>query len=439
MLSLFSEKKQKIAIIGMGKSGEAALQLFLVQNYPRKQILTFDHKSSSADTQSFNYVLQWSPDILVVSPGVPLSTPWIQDLKKTGVKITSEISLACSFLNSEHIIGITGSLGKSTTVAALGAAAVAFDRFAFVGGNLGTPLSQYAVDLLTHKRPRAKVLVLELSSFQLENCEGLFVDEAVITFLSPNHLERYRDLQHYYETKWHLIEICKGPCFLNQLSGDLASFVSSHKKATSVRWVQPQSIDPKKFDFSKVHLIGPHNQQNLTLAWSITEYLQWPEACQKALYEFAGLEHRLQSLGEFHEILCVNDSKATALDSVLVAVDSCLKIPHKKTLHVLLGGRDKNLPWKDLALLQKNSRLHFYFFGECRLQAQAQSGLPGTSHVKLKSAVETALAAAKKGDILLLSPGGTSMDEFKNFEDRGNYFKKLIITTLNEPGSAGTT
>lgn len=419
-----------VAIIGMGKSGSSALALLLALGMRREEILTFDQRPGLADTSDPIKVQSFAAKVAVVSPGVPLMTPWIQALQSSGVEITSEISLTIPLLKDEVIIGITGSVGKSTTTAALGAAVSAMDPNCFVGGNLGTPVSVYGHDLLLKKRPRAKVIILELSSFQLENCQGLTLDAAILTFLSANHLERYRNLEDYYETKFRIDTITKGPVFLNFNGGDLLDYFKKSRPEHEVLhpsryvWVKQQAVCP--LIFQQAALLGTHNRDNLALAWHAIKHFQWGDECIRALMEFLGLPHRLQKVGEYHGVLFINDSKATALDSVTTALESCLILGRKGRVFLLLGGRDKNLPWNTLSQLIKIPQVIFCFFGECAEKAKEMSGLPGPVFTSLDGAVRETLSQVTSGDTLLLSPGGTSLDEFKNFEDRGDCFIRLV-------------
>ncbi|MGZ3743445.1 MAG: UDP-N-acetylmuramoyl-L-alanine--D-glutamate ligase, partial [Pseudobdellovibrionaceae bacterium] len=147
----------------------------------------------------------------------------------------------------------------------------------------------------------------------------------------------------------------------------------------------------------------------------------------QAMKTFQGLEHRLGNLGFFNGVHYINDSKATALDSVLTAVEEARKyLPFHATMYVLVGGRNKNLPWEKLEILKNFSDISFLFFGECREIAQEKSQLTGPKFAKLEEAIIYAASLAKPNDIVLLSPGGTSLDEFNGFEARGNFFKEKV-------------
>lgn len=427
MSTFIKNLKTPIAIVGMARSGEAAKQLLLLNGVAPSSILTFDAKLPTADFSDPQVLMdQGRPQTLVVSPGVPLSLDWIQKAKTAGVKITSELSLACSCLQTEKLIGVTGSVGKSTTVSLIGAGLNAFSPAGFVGGNLGIPFCQYAVEVLNGQRPRADWVVLELSSYQLENCENLKLEYSAITYLTSNHLERYNSLEDYYQTKWNIISLTEKNMFLNSGGGDVVNYSEKHA-SPKVRIVSKNDVILKPLHLQEARLIGEHNQDNLALAATIALAAGWPQKAIDGMKSFGGLVHRLENVGNFKGIRFINDSKATAMDSVLIAVQAAHETREKSgRLFVLLGGRNKSLPWQDLASLKNYSETVFVFFGECRDLAKEKSGLPGSSFEKLGEALDHVFNTAKAGDTVLLSPGGTSWDEFKSFEDRGDFFKARV-------------
>lgn len=420
--------KLPIAIVGMGKSGEAAQRLLIASGIAPQSIITFDGKLETAHFKDTSKLMsEGKPQTLVVSPGVPLSSAWIQDAKKNGVQITSEISLACATLTSEKLIGVTGSVGKSTTVSLLQAGLEAFSKTGFVGGNLGTPFAIYAAELLEKKRTPADWIVLELSSYQLENCNGLSLDISAITYLTSNHMERYENLDHYYQTKWDILGITKNKMLLNSAGGDLVDYFTKKGAHQKVQVVSKNDSALQKFHLQDAQLIGQHNQDNLALATTIAMEAGWPLSAIEGMKNFKGLSHRLENMGEIKGIRFINDSKATAMDSVQIAASAANDtLKSGGTLYVLLGGRDKNLPWEQLKSLESFKNTEFVFFGECRAIAQNKSTLQGPSFEKLDEALKHLFTKAKTSDTVLLSPGGTSLDEFKSFEDRGDFFKRKV-------------
>ncbi|QDK36145.1 UDP-N-acetylmuramoyl-L-alanine--D-glutamate ligase [Bdellovibrio sp. NC01] len=428
MKDFIKSLKTPIAIVGMGKSGEAAKRLLISSGVAASSIKCFDGKLATADYNDPNKLMsEAQPKTLVVSPGVPLASQWIQDAQKSGVKITSEISLSCSILTSEKLMGVTGSVGKSTTVSLLQAGLESFSKTGFVGGNLGTPFAEYAADIVEGKRKPADWVVLELSSYQLENCEGLELEYSAITFLTSNHLERYDNLQHYYDTKWKILDLTKHAMLLNNEGGDLVEYAQGKGHSQQVKVISKKDTQLRSLQLDKALLIGQHNQDNLALAATLALEAGWPESSIEAMKNFKGLAHRLENMGTTKGIRFINDSKATAMDSVLIASTAAhdTLVPGGK-LFLLLGGRDKNLPWEQLKPLEGFTDIEFVFFGECREIAQRKSTLPGESFAKLDEALSYSFENAKSADTVLLSPGGTSLDEFKSFEDRGNFFKKKV-------------
>lgn len=414
--------KTPVVILGIGKSGLAAQSLLLKKGIDKNLIHTFDEKNASAQFKSWNDLEALQVGTLILSPGVPMAHPHLQNLIKKGWTLTSEINLATEYLTDEIIIGITGSVGKSTVTTLIGEAVKAEDPNAFVGGNLGIPFCEYALQLLNTQK-KAKYVILELSSYQLENCKQLKLDYSVITFLSANHLERYSSADEYYKVKCHIGELTKNLCIINKSSPDLEKY----KNFVPQKTISINHLDYPKELLEKSKLLGKHNSDNVALALKITEELHLKPSSVEALLNYSGLAHRLEIVGEYNQVLYINDSKATAMDSVLVAASAANeKLKLNKTLHLLLGGKDKNLPWEDLNILKTNPQIKFIFFGECREIAFKKSQLPGELFPQLSMALEKVISTVQPGDIVLLSPGGTSLDEFKNFEDRGNYFKNLI-------------
>lgn len=417
--------KTPIAVLGLGKSGTEALSLLQKFSYKPEQIITYDEKNTLAQFHTPEQILSLAPKTLVVSPGIPLNSGWIQKLVSSGAHVTSEITLAASLLTTEKIIGVTGSVGKSTVVSLLAAGVRTFDMNAFIGGNIGTPLCTYALKLIKGET-KAEWIILELSSYQLENCAQLILNNSIVTFLSANHLERYASLEDYYQTKLKITSITKDFCLFGKTSKDGEKYSAQSKSKTKL--VNADNFSKPDL-LSNVYLLGAHNKDNFALAVEMARLCNWPEASFAEMAQYRGLPHRLEFVAELGGVTYVNDSKATALDSVLVATKSCLvNLSSDGKLFLLLGGKDKNLPWSELSAPLKNHNINTVFFGACGLIAKEASDLSGEYFEKLGSAINYCQRRAKAGDVVLLSPGGTSLDEFKNFEERGDFFKTLVLS-----------
>jgi UDP-N-acetylmuramoylalanine--D-glutamate ligase len=420
-------------LVGYGISGRATHRLLKLLGVSDSDIAIYDRDplvSQFATPEDF--LEQFKPQTLVVSPGFPLSTPWLVGASRTRA-VTSELDLAAMQLTSEKLVGVTGSLGKSTTTSLIAAAFEAAGLKAFAGGNLGIPLADYVADVFEKKRLAADWVVLELSSFQLENLSVPRFEYGVFSYFCSNHLERYQSLTHYYETKWKLASLSK-KIVVNEKGGDLRDFVSSKKGPPLLSASVQRAGFPVSF-WKDLQLVGSHNRDNVVTAAEIFKDLGLLEKAQQGLKTFPGLPHRLENLGDINGIHVINDSKATAMASVLSAVESILSDERFQNpsshIWVLLGGRDKKLPWEELSGLSRENRLRFVFFGESRELVSAKSGLKGSQHATLRAAVESLKGSVRPGDTVLLSPGGTSLDEFKNFEDRGQKFsawaKELLV------------
>jgi UDP-N-acetylmuramoylalanine--D-glutamate ligase len=420
--------KRPIAVVGMGMSGEAAKRLLRLNRVKNDEIVTFDDKPGAADYSDPQKLLdEKKPKTLVVSPGVPLSKEWIQDAQDHGALVTSELALGLQFLTSEKIIGVTGSVGKSTTVSLLEAGLKAFSPDSFVGGNIGRPLADYVSDLLERKRQKAPWIVLELSSYQLENCGNLRCEISALTYLVANHMDRYESLQAYYDRKWELVARTNKSVVLNRHGGDLAKYAKGRKTDAELLWTDQNDEELVSYELQDAKLLGSHNQDNIAMAAKIAREAGWPVAAIQGMKDFPGLPHRMENLGLRQRIRFVNDSKATTIESVKTAAFGLYEQMDRKTqLVLLLGGKDKDLPWADLNELKKIQKLRPVFFGAVGERAKQQSGLEGEVFPKLKDAIAALHSIARAGDTVLLSPGGTSLDEFKNFEERGKFFAEGI-------------
>lgn len=419
-----------IAVVGAGLSGQAAVELLTLNGVAASLVTMFDDKPGrGAYSEPTRLLAEFQPKTLVVSPGVPLSTPWIRDFEANGGFVTSELELALTMLTSERIVAVTGSVGKSTTVSLLGVAAQSMSPNNFVGGNLGVPFAAYVVDVLRGK-PRAEWVVLELSSFQLEKARGLRPAGVALTSLMRNHLERYANLDEYYAVKWRLVDAARGPVVFNRRGGDLVEYAEK-RNFHGALWADRDSTPFTKGDIERARLLGLHNRDNLAVAGALATALGWPRSALEAMLAFPGLPHRLQDGGLRRGVRFVNDSKATAIESVLTAVDS-LMADVAGELWLLLGGRDKRLPWHELRGLANDPRVRPVFFGECGALAREASGLEGAVLPTLREALEAIAPRSRSGDVVLLSPGGTSLDEFKNFGDRGEQFLRYTSEIFPE-------
>lgn len=425
--NLKTQIQPPVIIIGLARSGIAAKKLLLASGFQENDILTFDENKPEAQykTEAELEALT-SVKTVIVSPGVSLQKKIIQVWRAQGKHITSEINLALSQITTEKIIGITGSLGKSTTTSIIGAGIKTFDHNVFIGGNLGTPASEYALSILNDPSRRAQWMVLELSSYQLENADLLSVDYSLITFLSPNHLERYDSLNDYYASKWTLLNRTKLKTILNENGGDLKSFAQD-KPLSKVVWASKNDSHIKKYELNKAAIIGQHNQDNLAMAAALGLECEFPDSYFTGIKEFPGLKYRLENLGLKKNILFINDSKATTIDSVKAAVAATKTAFTNSTIYLLLGGRDKKLPWHELKFLTSDPRIKLFFFGEHGPIIKQTLASPSPVFKTLALLLQNLSTDILELDsVVLFSPGGVSQDEFSSFEARGDFFHSWV-------------
>lgn len=394
-------------------------------------------------------------DILFLSGGVDPKLPLCVEARRRGIPLSNDAQV---FLErcSAPIIGVTGSAGKTTTTTLIGEMCKAAQLHTFVGGNIGDVL----LDKLAEIRPEHKV-VMELSSFQLELMTHS-PNIAVVTNVTPNHLDRHGSMAAYLEAKAQI--------FLHQRSNDIAifnlddpgsfslserahsqtAFFSTREMVSNGAFVAgsrlmvtgisaPEGGAKIVCNRDDIKLRGEHNLQNVLAACAAVGAAGVPvEAMREVIKTFSGVPHRLEVVRVVGGVTYVNDSIATAPERVIAAIRS-----FNEPLILLAGGRDKKLPWDDLLMLVAQRVKHLITFGEFGEQIAAMAArfkMPNSTlqsvdyRATLDVAVKHAAEIAQHGDVVLLSPGCTSYDAYQNFEERGEHFR-MLVSALEERGS----
>lgn len=455
-------KNHNILIIGAARQG-LALARFLSErgakviiNDQKQPSELISAKQALADT-NVEWVLGSHPlellkraDTICVSGGVPLSLPLIVEAKKQGKKITNDSQI---FLEETPciVIGITGSSGKTTTTALVGCMAEAAThlpnpiyRKVWVGGNIGLPLIINIDNMQV-----GDLAVMELSSFQLELMTAAPQIAAILN-ITPNHLDRHGSMSAYTAAKVRILDFQNSSntailgqddrgawSLVDRVQGKLITFgfddpgvgeYGTFAQNGAVYMRQGMNIR-KLFDKSIIALRGKHNLLNVLAACAIAEGAVLPESCMEAgVQGFKGVEHRLEFVRSIKGVSWYNDSIATAPERAIAAIRS-----FDEPIILLAGGRDKDLPWQDFAKLVKKRVSHLILFGEAAgkilqtISPTAKNGLAVTQCQGLKEAVQAAASIARPGDVVLLSPGGTSFDEFRDFEERGECFRQWVM------------
>lgn len=455
-------KDMQVIVMGAARQGLALSRYLAAKG--AKVILTDAREASEFSTlaaqlegSGIELVLGAHPEslldgtsLLCLSGGVDPASPFVRLAAQRGIELSNDSQLFLEVCPCPSI-GITGSAGKSTTTALVGKMAAASfsmkgqQHRAWTGGNLGNPLIEVLDQIQADD-----LVVMELSSFQLELMRNS-PNIAAILNITPNHLDRHHTMAAYTQAKAQILlhQHQEDLAVLNRddvgswaltenLRSDLISFGFSKPEGrangTYLKdehiWLQIGRENLKMLPADWVLLRGRHNLANVLAACAIAAGASLPlPAIQTAIESFTGVPHRLELVREHNGVTWYNDSIATAPERVLAAIDS-----FKEPLILLLGGRDKNLPWDKLARVLRARVNRVILFGEAaELIAEAigprQRGQNLASVVKcntLQEAIKTAAAQAVSGDIVLLSPGCTSYDAFKDFEERGEAYRKWV-------------
>jgi UDP-N-acetylmuramoylalanine--D-glutamate ligase len=447
---------QKVLVFGLAKSGVAALRLL---RHHGARVTALDARAEDAlgevgrEVKALGAELVTGPtppgllasqDLVVVSPGVPLALPEIQAARAAGVAVWGEVELAWRLLSEVPLFGITGTNGKSTTTALTGELFLRGGGRVFVGGNLGRPFSEAAM-----APGDWDSLVVELSSFQLEGIRALRPRGAAILNLSPDHLDRYASHAEYGAAKARI--------FLNQqpqsqdfavVNADDADVMGLARAAKVPVYAFSMSGRPvvdtpklaglavaeeggfrldflgERYRLANRALRGAHNAQNAMAAALLARLGGVSrDAVQAGLDGYPGLPHRLESVRVLDGVEWVNDSKATNVDSVLVALRA-----FRGDLWLIAGGKGKGAPYEPMVEAGRGKVKGVLTIGQdADTLARAYAGqAPVHACGTLAAAVAKARELAKAGDTVLLSPACASYDQFKNFEDRGDTFKRLV-------------
>ena len=440
---------KEIVIIGMARSGMAAAE-FLWKREAR--VTLSDHRPPSALESEIQFLnerniryeagghskeLFESADLVVVSPGVPLSLPVLRHAAHMGKLLISEIELASRYLRGK-VIAITGTNGKTTTTTLIGEILQASGFRVQVGGNIGTPLIS-----LVESSNEDTWSVVELSSFQLEAVPTFRPDIAVILNITPDHLDRYPSFDAYAQAKLNIFE--------NQISSDFAVLNhedSSLQKAagrirSQVFWfsgsrevtcgthvVRGQIVFESGqgtelvMPCDQVPLKGRHNIENVAAATTAARLVGIPpRSIADSIRNFKAVEHRLEPVAEINGVAFFNDSKATNVDATIKALEA-----FESGVILILGGRDKGGDFTVLRDLLQRRAKSVILLGEAsdKIKTQLAGAVPMIQAHSMDDAAKQALHQAAPGDTVLLAPACASFDMFQNYEHRGREFKAAV-------------
>jgi len=438
-------KNKRIVVIGAGLSGQALVR-FLVKRgatVALSDLRTLEQLEGLESLQGLPVRLDLGghslelfeqADLIAVSPGVPLDCEPLRRAASCGIPLLGEIEIAAQEI-SAPIIGVTGTNGKSTTTSLIGEILQAWGKKIFVGGNLGTPLIEGC-------SAEIDAAIVELSSFQLETIDQFHPSIGLLLNLSSDHLDRYPDLQSYYQAKLRLFRNMTAADFVVLNADDeevcrLTADVNATKVWFSSRGESVEGMvrlgDKLVWNWeganiqlplSELQLSGEHNIENAMAAMIPPLLLGCPaELAWAAVCSFRGLKHRMQLVRKLNGVNWYNDSKGTNVGSV---VKSLAGLPGGVTL--IAGGKDKGGDYRLLRPLLEQKVKHLLLIGEAAEKMAAE--LSGCCEIRrvaqLESAIKQAYEVTSPGGTVLLSPACSSFDMFRNYQVRGDEFERLV-------------
>jgi len=439
---------KRVLVVGLGKSGVASA-LFLKKHGAkvsvsdtksgdelRNEIPVLLDNGISVETGGHGDRTFRGQDLIVVSPGVPVDAPPLVQARSLGESVIGEIELAAQFLPGP-IVAITGSNGKTTTTTLTGEIMTAGGFATLVGGNIGTPAIS-----LAERAQQGTVIVLEVSSFQLETIQTFRPKVSVVLNVTPDHLDRHRTFEIYTDAKARIFENQQGSDFavLNADDPTCVSMAartraqvfwfSRQKEVERGAWVREGNIlfrdasgQREILQVSEIPLKGAHNLENvLAAACAGTLMGCAPDKIRQAVHDFKAVEHRLEFVASVRGVDYYNDSKATNVDATIKALES-----FPANIHLILGGKDKGSDYTVLNDLLRQRVKRVYTIGAAAGKIESQIKGPEVVHAEtLENALRKASAMAQSGDVVLLAPACASFDQFKNYEHRGQVFKEIV-------------
>ena len=415
MLNTKYFKAKNVTIVGLARSGLACANLLhslgarvcITDNKDNTQTRSFMVRLCSKDiqvelgTHSEDFIKQ--AELVIISPGVADNAQPIIWAKEFSKPVISEVELA-SMLCPADIIAVTGSNGKTTVTTLIGKIITEAQKKVFVCGNIGNPFSGEV-----EKLKKGDFVVLEASSFQLETINKFKPKIAVIINLTPNHLDRYKNIQQYLDAKKRI--------FMNQ---DKKDFLVLNADDPLLRAVAPESKS-KVFFFNKQGTLNPN--QNAVIAVGKILGIKL-EKMLNVFQNFKGIEHRMEEVAEINGVKFINDSKATTADSAIWAISN-ISTP----IILIAGGRHKGINYRVILDAAKNKVKQAILIGEAKdiIAIDLEGAFPIDKVNTLKEAIIRAYESAKSGDHVLFSPMCSSFDMFKDYEQRGEAFKKIVL------------
>jgi UDP-N-acetylmuramoylalanine--D-glutamate ligase len=449
-------KGKKVLVVGLGRSGLAAA-LFLRRQGAQvtvsdvrsaeelaKEIPALIEEGIAVEAGGHGLLTFRRQDLIVVSPGVPLDTPELAQVRKFGLPVIGELELAAHYLRG-RVLAITGSNGKTTTTSLCGETLQSGKLPVQVGGNIGVPV----IALIDESRDDGWS-VLEVSSFQLEATDLFHPQIAVILNITPDHLDRHGSFENYVAAKERIFarqtaedalvlnaddDVTKGAAARVQSGAGPRLFWFSRtrvvrqgafvREGTIFFRESEQAKGEPVLKVSEIPLKGTHNVENVLAAVCASRLAGVDAAAiRQAVTDFRAVEHRLEFVATINGVDYYNDSKATNVDASMKAIAA-----FPGGIHLILGGKDKNSDYRQMRSMLTERVKAVYTIGAAaeKIHTHIEGAVPIVSAGTLQEAVSRAGAAARPGEIVLLAPACSSFDQFENYEHRGRVFKETVL------------
>ena len=421
-----------VAVIGAGRSGRAAVRLLheagadvrLLEKKPEQMPADFASWLSEhrVPVLGGDHRPEYFEGVDLVIPSPAAAKAVIEPLLPAGkdgakAEICAETELAWRMLEGEPVIGVTGTSGKTTTTSLCAAMLEAHGLRVFTGGNIGVPLSEYVLARL-HGEPKADVVVLELSSFQLQTCSTLHPRVGILLNISENHLDFHKDMKEYTDAKMRL--------FARQTERDVAILHPSLSALPEAYGMKARVIylTPGARPFPDTKLIGAHNQSNAEAAFLAASLFDVTrEEAARAMRDFAPIAHRLEHIADMDGVQYVNDSKCTTIEALRVALAA-----FDRPVILLAGGKFKGGDVEGVCPLLRDHVRAVALYGASRehFEPAWKDVVPVTWDETMDQALARARSIARPGDAVLLAPATSSYDQYRNYMERGNHFRDLV-------------
>ncbi|MBW6513899.1 MAG: UDP-N-acetylmuramoyl-L-alanine--D-glutamate ligase [Candidatus Syntrophosphaera sp.] len=445
------DPKKKYAVLGLARSGIAAANkirelggsAFLSDIQPQEKFNNAEELLRDFDCEFGGHTERlFESDVWIVSPGIPLDLPIIQEARKKGIILISEIEFGFQIkAKDSRVIAVTGSNGKSTTASLIHHTLKNMGYQSILAGNIGSAFCAHPI-----QEPGLDFIVLEVSNFQLDLIHTFRPDVAVLLNITPDHMNRYASFEDYTSSKFRIFEnqtaedtavVCidSDPvaAHLNKIKANLRRYSLEKSPPDCEAWLNRDSIQiglRHKLPVANLKIKGPHNHANAMAALLAVEALTHDLAlAMESALSFTPLTHRLEYVATVNGILFYNDSKATNTDSVKSALTS-----FEKPIRVIMGGSDKGEDFTVLAPLLQKWAQKVYLTGDTmeKMREAWQGQVELACIDDFEQCIRAAFADSAAGDIIVLSPACASFDKFRNYEHRGEAFKEIVRRLTEE-------